>query len=362
MASVVPVRPGGGGKGKGMGEGPDHQRPAGGKGFLRGRHLCDTITLPPTIQDAHSSQDVEVREGEEARLSCGATGTPTPTILWRREDARLIRLPGGPEPMWRGSTLAVKHARREDAGAYLCIANNGVPPSVSKRVRLNVRFEPVVRAGVPSVSTLLGGSVNISCFVDAWPTPTLHWVRDNGDSVTSQPYVYHLHDRVREVQKYVTSVTRINDTQHVMSLGINDMQTQDLFGYRCRANNSEGAAEARVLVKAHHTLQHKTQTGGARTTATSPSFSSCLTTLDKDFRDCALPNLVSSRTHVVILELDPNHHHNDHDHHHHHNHHHHSAGSHSGRLAYVEAGNRTLTALPAPAPPMSRRGRDLRAE
>lgn len=43
--------------------------------------------------------------------------------------------------MWRGSTLAVKHARREDAGAYLCIANNGVPPSVSKRVRLNVRCE-----------------------------------------------------------------------------------------------------------------------------------------------------------------------------------------------------------------------------
>lgn len=35
----------------------------------------------------------------------------------------------------------VKHTKREDAGAYLCIANNGVPPSVSKRVQLNVRCE-----------------------------------------------------------------------------------------------------------------------------------------------------------------------------------------------------------------------------
>ncbi|XP_042863453.1 lachesin-like [Penaeus japonicus] len=102
-----------------------------------------SVVVPPTIQDAHSSPDVEVKEGEEARLSCGATGTPTPTILWRREDARLIRLPGQQEPMWKGSTLVVRHARKEDAGAYLCIANNGVPPSVSKRVRLNVRCKAI---------------------------------------------------------------------------------------------------------------------------------------------------------------------------------------------------------------------------
>nr|XP_027228415.1 lachesin-like [Penaeus vannamei] len=156
------------------------------------------LPVPPTIEDAHSSPDVEVREGEEARLSCGATGTPTPTILWRREDARLIRLPGQQEPMWKGSTLVLPHVRKEDIGAYLCIANNGVPPSVSKRVRLNVRFEPVVRAAVPSVSTPLGGSVNFSCVVDGWPTPSLHWMRDSGQPVVSPNKVYQLQDRIRE--------------------------------------------------------------------------------------------------------------------------------------------------------------------
>lgn len=37
-----------------------------------------------------------------------------------------------------GEFLNISQVSREDMGAYLCIAANGVPPSVSKRILLQV--------------------------------------------------------------------------------------------------------------------------------------------------------------------------------------------------------------------------------
>ena len=39
---------------------------------------------------------------------------------------------------YHGEILKLKRVQRHQMGAYLCIASNTVPPSVSKRIRLNV--------------------------------------------------------------------------------------------------------------------------------------------------------------------------------------------------------------------------------
>ena len=41
--------------------------------------------------------------------------------------------------IWTGDTLEIHRVRREDMGAYLCIASNDVPPTVSKRIYLHVQ-------------------------------------------------------------------------------------------------------------------------------------------------------------------------------------------------------------------------------
>ena len=43
--------------------------------------------------------------------------------------------------IWTGDTLEIHRVRREDMGAYLCIASNKIPPSVSKRITLVVECE-----------------------------------------------------------------------------------------------------------------------------------------------------------------------------------------------------------------------------
>ena len=42
---------------------------------------------------------------------------------------------------FHGEVLKLKRVQRHQMGAYLCIASNGVPPSVSKRIKLNVNCE-----------------------------------------------------------------------------------------------------------------------------------------------------------------------------------------------------------------------------
>lgn len=48
--------------------------------------------VPPNIVDGESSGDVKVEEGANITLECSATGTPPPTITWRRETRANINI------------------------------------------------------------------------------------------------------------------------------------------------------------------------------------------------------------------------------------------------------------------------------
>ncbi|KAL1384671.1 hypothetical protein pipiens_012984 [Culex pipiens pipiens] len=41
-------------------------------------------------------------------------------------------------PDWDGESVEISKISRLDMGAYLCIASNGVPPTVSKRIKVSV--------------------------------------------------------------------------------------------------------------------------------------------------------------------------------------------------------------------------------
>lgn len=69
-------------------------------------------------------------------------GFPTPKIIWRREDGQSITVEKKKKAMvYDGDVLQLSKITRNEMGAYLCIATNGVPPSVSKRIILDVECE-----------------------------------------------------------------------------------------------------------------------------------------------------------------------------------------------------------------------------
>lgn len=46
--------------------------------------------VPPDIINEDSSVDMAVQEGEDAALTCRATGNPTPRVTWKKEDGDYI--------------------------------------------------------------------------------------------------------------------------------------------------------------------------------------------------------------------------------------------------------------------------------
>lgn len=46
--------------------------------------------VPPDISNEDSSVDMSVQEGEDATLTCTATGNPQPRVTWKKEDGDFI--------------------------------------------------------------------------------------------------------------------------------------------------------------------------------------------------------------------------------------------------------------------------------
>ncbi|KAG7307941.1 hypothetical protein JYU34_006558 [Plutella xylostella] len=141
------------------------------------------VVVPPDITAGGSGGEVRAREGEGAALHCSATGVPPPSITWRREDAAAIHINGNVTVhKWSGEWLNLSSVRRESDGAYLCIATNGVPPSVSKRIILHVLCECLLKVtahinGSPFTSTNFQpevDTVTIPFRVDMCAVPLAH--------------------------------------------------------------------------------------------------------------------------------------------------------------------------------------------
>ncbi|CAG9796683.1 unnamed protein product [Diatraea saccharalis] len=122
----------------------------------RGQYMCQIntdpmksqmgfleVVIPPDFIAEETSGDVMVPEGGTVKVSCRAKGMPEPRVMWRREDGTdiVIKDNHGNKnrvQMYEKETLILTKISRSDMGAYLCIASNGVPPSISKRIQIKV--------------------------------------------------------------------------------------------------------------------------------------------------------------------------------------------------------------------------------
>ncbi|CAH0562373.1 unnamed protein product [Brassicogethes aeneus] len=219
----------------------------------RGQYMCQVntdpmkmqtafleVVIPPDIINDETSGDMMVPEGGSAKLVCKARGHPKPRIVWRREDGGAILSRGGGASVRgerllsiEGEMLTLTKVTRSEMGAYLCIAANGVPPSVSKRMMLHVHFHPLIQVPNQLVGAPVNTDVTLQCHVEASPKAINYWTRESGEMIIPN-------------DKYV--MTDINNSYYSvqMKLIIRRFHKSDLGGYKCISKNSIGDAEGNI--------------------------------------------------------------------------------------------------------------------
>ncbi|XP_035726747.1 lachesin-like isoform X1 [Vespa mandarinia] len=215
------------------------------------------VVIPPDIISEETSNDLMVPEGSSAKLVCKARGYPKPDIVWKREDGSEIisraGLSGGKTKTLtaEGEHLVLSKVTRGEMGAYLCIASNGVPPSVSKRIMLHVNFHPMVQVPNQLVGAPTGTNVTLVCHVEASPKAINYWTRESGEMIISN-------------SKYSMSETKTSAYSVHMKLVIMNLQKQDLGGYKCISKNSIGDAEGNIRLYDMELPKHTKKIGDRR--------------------------------------------------------------------------------------------------
>ncbi|VVC45395.1 Immunoglobulin subtype,Immunoglobulin-like domain,Immunoglobulin-like fold,Immunoglobulin subtype [Cinara cedri] len=193
------------------------------------------VVVPPDILDYPTSSDMVVHEGSNVTLQCAATGYPNPTITWRREDTKNIVISNALSVAVVDSpTLTFHRVIRQHMGSYLCIASNGVPPTVSKRITLIVHFAPMVWIQNQLVGAFVGQELSIECHVEAFPKSINYWSSKNGNLLTQgDDYGTSLNESTYKIE---------------MKLTFKRMREEHFGTYHCISKNSLGATDGTIKV------------------------------------------------------------------------------------------------------------------
>ncbi|XP_035220289.1 lachesin-like [Stegodyphus dumicola] len=217
------------------------------------------VVVPPDIIDTESSSDVLSREGADVTMVCRAKGYPAPTLTWRREDHQPVAAGNWQannlqdtsftedeksmknNTVHYGETLTIHKVSRLHMGAYLCIASNGVPPSVSRRIMLQVNFPPMIWIPNQLVGAPVGGKVTVDCHTEAYPKSINYWTKEEGEMIIQSTK----YDVVHKVNTYKVH----------MILTIRNLVHEDFGTYRCYAKNSLGSTEGSIRLYEIHVPQ-----------------------------------------------------------------------------------------------------------
>ncbi|CAG5046602.1 unnamed protein product [Parnassius apollo] len=193
------------------------------------------VVVPPDILDYPTSSDQVAREGANITLRCAAHGVPTPNVVWRRESGDLLpttKFSDLQNHSISGCELQMIKISRLHMGAYLCIASNGVPPSVSKRVTLVVHFPPIMTIQNQLIGALQGDSVTLECHSEAFPKSINYWTI-NGHIISQS-----------DTRFEITAIEKGYEV--VMKLKIKRVSRGNFGTYTCISKNSLGDTDGTI--------------------------------------------------------------------------------------------------------------------
>ncbi|KAF8763405.1 Lachesin like protein [Argiope bruennichi] len=131
-----------------------------------------------------------------------------------------------------GEELVLHKVSRQSMGAYLCIASNGVPPAISRRMHIDITFPPMIWIPNQLVGASDGQTIALECNTEAHPAATNFWVRND--------HVVGSSDDKFETYQVV------NGYKVHMKIVIKNLEDSDFGIYRCVSKNALGETAGSV--------------------------------------------------------------------------------------------------------------------
>ncbi|XP_060075845.1 hemicentin-1-like [Ylistrum balloti] len=206
----------------------------------------------PEIIIEQSSRDMIVREGTEIDLECFASGTPTPTVTWSKNDGQTEIGPG---------TVTLTNVQASDAGTYTCFAENPLG-SDTLSIQIDVEYSPTVSVQSSEYEFVQGEMVSINCTVKGRPQPQMSWRKEDSSEDST------------------ADITELNESTWIMTLRIDIVTSDDFGGYLCEAVNSANSSSSLIqLIELQTTTIEQTIAPTTPTTTLPPTTPKPATTI-----------------------------------------------------------------------------------
>lgn len=184
-----------------------------------GRTAFAVQYLDPAVLDPKDT--LVMSQGEELKATCNALSSLQTHTLWFKNG----------EQVAEGHTLTLKDAVYDTAGTYVCVVT--VPEldsmETSGMLQVFVQGAPEIRRSVhTAMEEAVGKMVNLSCYAQGYPTPTVMWTTTDAQILRSVSYV--------ETEEGIQSVVSVK-------------VTSDLTAF-CNASNALGTDSVSFSIKA----------------------------------------------------------------------------------------------------------------
>ncbi|XP_064474773.1 hemicentin-1-like [Ornithodoros turicata] len=233
------------------------------------------VVVAPYFVDAFTTRNLTARENSNVSFRCEARGNPQPKVTWRREDAQPFRIDDDRVTVYRGEVLRFPRVSRSHMGTYLCLASNGVPPSVSRRILLEVSFPPMIWVPNQVVGAPIGTSVVLECHTEAHPASENFWFRDGRRLEAFAPMEETTEEgrhsgRRKKLKKHEATVSKTG-LKVYMKLTLWNLKHEDYGTYHCIAQNALGRTEGKVQLHEISSSSGRTDPPVEMSTGTSSS-------------------------------------------------------------------------------------------
>lgn len=240
---------------------------------------------------------INIVEGSQFSIECKAKGIPEPSVNWY---VKLFNSESLIEFRSNTTKITVTNVTRNQYEYFECEANNNVPPSISKKFKINVAYKPEVHVSPNKVFVSSPPTqVKINCTVNSYPASDIIWLyrkntnrRENGHHHKNHKARRHHknHHRNRHLKhrqhhkraekshiideeseafvlenniilnpelKYSIYLQVVNETFKQSSIIIDIEDEKDYGVYACFANNSAGSKSQKFYIYGDHARKPK---------------------------------------------------------------------------------------------------------